>query len=59
MEPQDVVAEAIETLGREPVVIPGAQNKKGAAALATLPRRQAIEIMSAITRDLVTNAGRR
>jgi short-subunit dehydrogenase len=59
MEPADVVAEAIETLGREPVVIPGEQNKKGAAMLATLPRRQAIELVSAMTRDLVTNAGRR
>jgi len=53
MEPDLVVAEAIATLGTEPVLIPGEQNRQGAAMLATLPRRQAIELVSGITRSLL------
>jgi hypothetical protein len=53
MEPEQVVAEAIAALGHEPVVIPGDQNRQGAALLAGLPRRQAIEIVSGITRGLL------
>jgi hypothetical protein len=53
MEPADVVAEALEALGHEPNVIPGEQNRQGAALLVSLPRRQAIELMSAVTAKLV------
>src|SRR5206468_1211985 len=56
MEPEAVVAEALEALGVEPVVIPGELNRQGAAMLAGLPRRQAIELMSGITRDLLPTA---
>ena len=58
MEPEVVVAEALDALGVEPVVVPGEMNRQGAAMLATLARRQAIELMSAITRDLLPT-GRR
>jgi len=53
MEPETVVSEALEALGVEPVVIPGELNRQGAAMLAGLPRRQAIELMSGITRELL------
>lgn len=52
MEPADVVREALAALGVEPTVVPGDLNRQGAAALASLPRRQAIELMSAITAQL-------
>ena len=55
MEPPDVVREALATLGVEPNVVPGELNRQGAAALAAMPRRQAIELMSAITGTLVRN----
>jgi len=55
MQPADVVREALAALGVEPVVVPGESNRQGAAALAALPRRQAIELMSAITSRLVPN----
>jgi hypothetical protein len=58
MEPADVVHEALASLGVEPSVIPGELNRQGAEALARLPRRQAIEIMSEITGKLVRNDGR-
>jgi len=53
MEPEQVIAEALAALGKEPVLIPGDQNRQGAALLATLPRRQAIEFVSGITRSLL------
>jgi short-subunit dehydrogenase len=55
MEPADVVGEALATLGVEPSVVPGELNRQGAAMLAGLPRRQAIELMSGITAKLVRN----
>jgi short-subunit dehydrogenase len=55
MQPTDVVREALEALGVEPVVIPGEMNRQGATAIAALPRRQAIDLMSAVTRRLVPN----
>ena len=55
MEPADVVREALGTLGVEPGIVPGELNRQGADALARLPRRQAIELMSAITGALVPN----
>ena len=58
MEPEQVVGEALATLGVEPSIIPGEQNRQGAAVLAAMPRRQAIELMSGITGSLL-RAGRR
>jgi len=55
MEPADVVREALAALGVEPSMVPGALNRQGAEAIARLPRRQAIELMSAITAKLVRN----
>jgi hypothetical protein len=55
MEPPDVVREALATLGVEPHVVPGELNRQGAEAIARMPRRQAIELMSAITAQLVRN----
>jgi short-subunit dehydrogenase len=55
MEAEDVVREAIDALGVEPLVIPGEMNRQGAAMLASLPRRQTIELMSDITRGLLPN----
>jgi hypothetical protein len=55
MEPADVVREALAALGAEPAVIPGEMNRQGAEALARLPRRQAIELLSAITGQLKRN----
>jgi hypothetical protein len=55
MEPADVVREALDTLGVEPRLIPGETNRQGAEIMAGLPRRQAIEMMSAITARLVRN----
>lgn len=55
MEPHEVVAEALHALGREPLLIPGEMNRQGAALLAGLPRRQAIELLSGITGGLVPN----
>ena len=53
MEPADVVREALAALGVEPLVIPGEMNRQGAAGIAQLPRRQAIEFMSQFTAGLV------
>ena len=53
MEPGDVVREALDALGAGPNVIPGEQNRQGAALLAQLPRREAVEIMSGVTRRLL------
>ena len=55
MEPGPVVAEALEALGGEPYLVPGRDNREGAAFLATLPRRQAVELMSRLTRELLPN----
>lgn len=58
MEPADVVHEALDALGVEPLVIPGELNRQGAAGIAQLPRRQAIEFMSQFTAGLVRTDGR-
>ncbi len=55
MECADVVREALAALGVEPVVVPGELNRQGAEVLARLPRRQAIEMLSAVTGRLVPN----
>ncbi len=53
MEPADVVREALATLGVEPNLVAGDVNRQAVAMLASLPRRQAIEFVSAITATLV------
>jgi short-subunit dehydrogenase len=53
MEPEEVVREALAALGVETTLIPGEMNRQSAQLLATLPRRQAIELMSEITRNLL------
>src|SRR5215470_8415543 len=55
MEPADVVREALGALGVEPCIVPGELNRQGADALARLPRRQAIDLLSAITGALAPN----
>jgi len=55
MEPADVVREALDALGSEPCVIPGEMNQQGAAIMHRMKRREAIELMSAITSQLVRN----
>ena len=55
MEPGPVVKEALDTLGSEPHLIAGGENREGAKLLASLPRRQAVELMSRITRELLPN----
>ena len=55
MEPADVVREALAALGVESSVVPGELNRQGAEALARMPRRQAIGMMSEITSRLVRN----
>lgn len=53
MEPEQVVTEALAALGVEPTLIPGDLNRQSAQLLASLPRRQAIELMSEITVTLL------
>jgi hypothetical protein len=55
MEPGPVVAEALDCLGVEPYLVPGGENRQGAEILAKLPRRQAVELMSRMTRELLPN----
>ncbi|HWP66034.1 MAG TPA: SDR family NAD(P)-dependent oxidoreductase [Candidatus Limnocylindria bacterium] len=55
MEPGPVVSEALEALGGAPHLVPGAENREGARFLASLPRRQAVELMSRLTRELLPN----
>ncbi len=57
MEPADVVREALGALGVEPSIVPGELNRQSAALLAGMPRRDAIELVSAITSKLVRNDG--
>jgi len=52
MEPPDVVREALATLGVEPTLVPGETNRQSTRMLASLPRRQAIELISRITATL-------
>ncbi|MFM7734744.1 MAG: SDR family NAD(P)-dependent oxidoreductase [Alphaproteobacteria bacterium] len=56
MEPAEVVREALDALGGEAThLVPGELNRMGAQAILSLPRRQAIEMMSEITSKLVRN----
>lgn len=53
MEPVDVVREALDALGVEPNLVPGEMNRQSAQMLASLPRRQTIELISQITVNLL------
>ena len=53
MEPEEVVREALAALGVETTLIPGELNRQSAQMLASLPRRQAIELISSITQSLL------
>ena len=55
MEPAEVVRHALAALGDGPNIVPGEMNQQGVAMLASMPRRQAVEMMSSITRDLLPN----
>jgi short-subunit dehydrogenase len=55
MEPPDVVREALDALGAQPNLVPGELNQQGAAAMRKMSRRDAIEMMSMITGQLVRN----
>lgn len=58
MEPAEVVAEALAALGVESTLVPGETNRQSAQMLASLPRRQAIELISAVTVHLVRSGPR-
>ena len=53
METADVVAEALAALGDGPSIVCGEMNRQGATLLAGMSRRDAVDFVSAITRDLV------
>jgi uncharacterized protein len=53
METEQVVAEALAALGVEPTLVPGEMNRQSAQMLASLPRPQAIELMSEVTVHLI------
>lgn len=55
MQPDEVVGEALDALGRETNIVPGEMNRQASAMLAGLPRRQVIEMMSGITAKLLRN----
>jgi hypothetical protein len=53
MEPDPVVVQALDALGRGPSVVPGAINKLASFAFGRLlPRRTSIRIMGRATRRL-------
>jgi short-subunit dehydrogenase len=56
MEPEDVVREALAALGDGPHLVCGELNRQGAQMLAQLPRREAVEFVSGITRTLLRKA---
>ena len=53
MESAEVVTAALNALGDGPHVVPGDMNQQGVAMLASMSRRQAVEMMSSITRSLL------
>lgn len=53
MEPADVVREALDALGVETTLVPGEMNRQSVQMLASLPRRQTIELISQITSTLL------
>ena len=53
MEPAEVVREALDALDVEPNLVPGETNRQSVQMLASLPRRQTIELISQITANLL------
>jgi hypothetical protein len=53
MEPADVVRDALATLGTTPSIVAGAANRAAEAMFRRMARRDVIELMSAITSQLV------
>jgi short-subunit dehydrogenase len=57
MEPDEVVREALDALGKRPRIVAGAQNRlAGALIQRVLPRKAAIEMMARSTRGLYPDA---
>jgi hypothetical protein len=53
MEPDDVVREALDALGRAPSIVVGRWNRLATLAMERLlPRRTAIEVLGRSTRSL-------
>jgi short-subunit dehydrogenase len=52
MRPEDVAAEALEALGREPVHVCGEANRRVVAALDRMPRAERLRLMGDSTRSL-------
>ena len=52
MEPDEVVREALEHLGRGPIHVAGEANRAAAAALRIAPREQAVAAMSAAVAEM-------
>jgi short-subunit dehydrogenase len=53
MEPSEVVREALAALGSTPSFVPGAANRAAEAMFRSMARREVIELMSAITSQLI------
>ena len=53
MEPAEVVREALAALGSTPSFVPGAANSAAEAMFRSMARREVIELMSAITSQLI------
>jgi hypothetical protein len=52
MRAEDVAAEALEALGREPVHVCGEANRRVVAALDRMPRAERLRVMGESTRSL-------
>ena len=52
MRPEDVAAEALDALGREPVHVCGDANRRVVAALDRMPRAERLRVMGESTRSL-------
>jgi short-subunit dehydrogenase len=53
MEPAEVVREALDALGSTPSIVPGTANRAAEAMFRGMSRRDVIELMSAITSQLI------
>lgn len=58
MPPDTVARQALDALGRRPVLIPGLANRYGARVLGLLPRRAVIAVVSSQTRAMYSAGGR-
>jgi hypothetical protein len=52
MRPEDVAAEALDALGREPILVCGDANRSIVAALDRMPRAERLRVMGESTRSL-------